>query len=396
MKKNWMVDGKKPVATVLAIGLIMAALAGCGAGRSQGTASTAGESGKMEQASSSGLSEEKKGDAGAEKEEKRFRVVATVFPAYDWTRQILGDEAKNCDLTLLLDDGVDLGGRRPIEKDMTKIAECDLFIYVGGESDGWVQDALSAASNPNRKVLNLMDALGDRAKPEKMVEGMEAEEHEHGDHEQEGQSEDSSRHEKEAGKDQYCADGSAEKEDHDHEAEMDEHIWLSLKNAEKLCGAIATELGELDAEHAEQYKQNLSAYTDKLNTLDMEYKAAVDAGSVKTVLFGDRFPFRYLMDDYGLEYFAAFSGCSAETEASFETVTFLARKVDELGLKTVLTIEGAKHGIAETIVQNTASKDQKILTMDSMQGTTAKDVADGSTYLKVMQANLDVLKEALR
>ena len=129
---------------------------------------------------------------------------------------------------------------------------------------------------------------------------------------------------------------------------------------------------------------------------DAEYDNAVKSGSKKTVLFADRFPFRYLVDDYGLDYYAAFVGCSAETEASFETITFLSKKVDELGLSSILTIEGQDKKIADTVKQNTSKKDQEILTMDSLQSTTSKDVEGGVTYLSVMEGNLEVLKEALK
>ena len=186
-----------------------------------------------------------------------------------------------------------------------------------------------------------------------------------------------------------------EGEEHEHEEEKDEHVWLSLKNAEVLVNAISKSLQELDPDNKDTYAANAAAYIEKLSALDGEYQAAVDAATYKTVLFGDRFPFRYLVDDYGLRYYAAFVGCSAETEASFETVSFLAKKVDELKLPCVLTIEGAQHKIAETIVQNTAEKNQKVLTMDSLQSTTSKDVANGTTYLSVMEKNLSVLKEAL-
>ena len=134
---------------------------------------------------------------------------------------------------------------------------------------------------------------------------------------------------------------------------------------------------------------------EKLSALDGEYRAAVDSGKYKTLLFGDRFPFRYLADDYGLDYYAAFPGCSAETEASFETVSFLAGKMDALGLPCVLTIEGTQHKIAETIVQNTAQKNQQVLTMDSMQAVTANDASSGVSYLSIMEKNLSVLKKAL-
>ena len=169
----------------------------------------------------------------------------------------------------------------------------------------------------------------------------------------------------------------------------------ALKNAQTLCVTLADALCAIDPDNKNTYIANAAAYRDKLAALDADYKAAVDGAAHKTVLFGDRFPFRYLVDDYGLRYYAAFAGCSAETEASFETVSFLAKKVDELGLPCVLTIEGAQHRIAETIVQNTAGKNQKVLTMDSMQSTTSKDVANGATYLSVMEKNLSVLKEAL-
>ena len=182
---------------------------------------------------------------------------------------------------------------------------------------------------------------------------------------------------------------------HDHGEEKDEHVWLSLKNAQTLCVTLADALCAIDPDNKNTYIANAAAYRDKLAALDADYKAAVEGATHKTVLFGDRFPFRYLVDDYGLRYYAAFAGCSAETEASFETVSFLAKKVDELGLPCVLTIEGAQHRIAETIVQNTAGKKQKVLTMDSMQSTTSKDVASGATYLSVMEKNLSVLKEAL-
>ena len=179
------------------------------------------------------------------------------------------------------------------------------------------------------------------------------------------------------------------------EKEYDEHVWLSLKNAEALVGAISNALQELDPNSKDTYAANADAYVQKLSALDAEYRKAVSAGTYKTVPFGDRFPFRYLADDYGLNYYAAFAGCSAESEASFETISFLAKKVDELKLPCVLTIEGAQHKIAETIVKNTAEKNQKVLTMDSMQSTTSQDVANGTTYLSVMEKNLDVLKEAL-
>ena len=294
-------------------------------------------------------------------DDTKLSIVTTIFPEYDWVREIVGEKADHAEITMLLDSGVDLHSYQPTAADMIKISDCDLFIYVGGESDQWVADALREAVNKDMVVLNLLDVLGDRVEEEKIVEGMEADE---------------------------------EKGEEDG-PEYDEHVWLSLKNAETLCSAISDALQQIDPANKDIYAANAAAYTQKLATLDAEYQAAVDTAARKTILFGDRFPFRYLADDYGLSYYAAFVGCSAETEASFETVSFLARKVDELNLPCVLTIEGAQHKIAETIVQNTAKKNQRVLVMDSMQATTAQDAANGTTYLSVMEQNLSVLNEAL-
>lgn len=293
---------------------------------------------------------------------KPLKIVTTIFPEYDWVREILGDKADRAEVTMLLDNGVDLHSYQPTADDIIKISDCDLFIYVGGESDGWVEDALKEATNKEMQVINLLDVLGEQVKEEEVVEGMEAEEEESED---------------------------------ENEPEYDEHVWLSLKNAETLCNAITDALETIDPANKDAYATNAASYLEKLAALDGEYQTVVDNAARKTVLFGDRFPFRYLVDDYGLSYYAAFAGCSAETEASFETISFLAGKVDELRLPCVLIIEGAQHKIAETIVQNTAEKNQSILTLDSMQSTTSTDVANGTTYLSVMESNLDVLKQAL-
>lgn len=293
---------------------------------------------------------------------KPLQIVTTIFPIYDWVNNILGDNPQGAEVTLLLDKGVDLHNYQPTVDDVLKVSSCDLFLYVGGESDEWVTDVLKEASNKDMVVLNLLDLLGEKAKEEEAKEGMQEEE--------------------EAGEEEG--------------PEYDEHIWLSLRNAAFLVRQIEKEMEKLDPADKTVYQENTAAYVDKLNQLDAAYAEAIGAAPVKTILFGDRFPFRYLVDDYGLDYFAAFVGCSAETEASFETVTFLAKKIDELSLHTVLTIEGTDHRIAETIIQNTAKKDQQILSMDSLQSVTSADVEKGVSYLSVMQENLDVLKEALK
>ena len=477
-----------------------------------------------------------------ESDSNKLSVVTTIFPEYDWVREILGDKAESTDLTMLLNSGVDLHSYQPTADDIVKISDCDLFVYVGGESDGWVESVLKNADNKNVKVINLLNVLGDSAKTEETVEQVTEHDHDH-DHSKEvstfeddevqdrslsdwagdwqsaypfvldGTLDDAFAAMAEEGEmtaDEYKTyyqngyktditnidiegdhiaftyeDGKKigsdykyigyyvqnwstgtkaamyrfeavdrtsgapvciefnnhmiesaapehfhirmsnesfdaivdqekswptffpadmtgdelcehmEGHGHAHEEEADEHVWLSLKNAKTLVAAIADALQELDPDNKSTYTANAAAYIEKLSALDGAYQSAVDGAAHKTVLFGDRFPFRYLLDDYGLSYYAAFAGCSAESEASFETVSFLAKKVDELGLPCVLTIEGKNHKLAETIVRNTAGKNQKVLTMDSMQSTTSEDVANGTTYLSVMEQNLSVLKEAL-
>ncbi len=320
----------------------------------------------------------------------KISIVTTIFPEYDWVMNILGDNPAGAEVTMLLNNGADLHSYQPSAEDILKISTCDLFIYVGGESDEWIDDALKEAVNKDMVVINLMEVLGDSVKAEEMVEGMQESEHEH-EHEDGEEHEEGEEHEHEH--------EEGEEHEHEHEegeVEYDEHVWLSLRNAAALVDAIGEAIQTVDQANADTYKSNAAAYKEKLNALDEEYTKVVADAPVKTLLFGDRFPFRYFTDDYGLDYYAAFVGCSAETEASFETVTFLAGKVDELSLHSVMTIEGNNHSIAETIVENTKTKDQQILTMDSMQSVSAKDVSGGTTYLGIMESNLDVVKEALK
>lgn len=300
----------------------------------------------------------------------KLSIVTTIFPEYDWVKQIMGEKAEQADITLLVDSGVDLHSYQPTAADIIKISECDIFIYVGGESDSWVEDTLVSATNKDMVVINLMEVLGeDIVMEEEFVEGMEH----HDDHNED---------------EEHASD--------EHEHIDDEHIWLSLKNAKLICQYIADRLAEVDGENKDVYAANTEVYIEKLTALDNEYRSAVDAADVNTLLFGDRFPFRYLVEDYGLEYYAAFSGCSAESEASFETVAFLAGKIDELGLNTVLTIDGVNHRLAQTIIETSQAKNADILSLNSMQSTTVSDIENGATYLSIMQANLEVLKETLK
>ena len=375
--------------------------------------------------------------------EKKISVVTTIFPIYDWVREIVG-ENDQVEVTLLQDTGTDLHSYQPTTQDIMKISTADLFIYVDGESDDWVDPVLDAAMNRDLRAISLLDSLGDWVKTEELVEGMEhSHDHDHGDHDHDEDHDhdhddhdhdhddhdhdhddhdhdhddhdhdhddhdhdhddhdhdhddhDHDHDDHDHDHDDHDHDHDDHDHDHEHDAEEDEHVWLSLRNASQLVSVIEGALSRIDPAHEASYRANAAAYKDKLSALDKRYAEVVSGAKCKTLLFGDRFPFRYLVDDYNLEYYAAFSGCSAESEASFKTIVFLAGKVDELALPAVLTIENPKTRIAQTVVENTAAKDQKILSLNSMQGTTRRDIDAGSTYLSVMEENLLVLQDAL-
>lgn len=293
----------------------------------------------------------------------KIKIVTTIFPIYDWTREIAGN-SDSVEIEMLIDNGVDLHSFQFTPKDKIDIITSDMFVYVGGESDKWVNDVMADKQNENMVVINLMDALGSGKKTEELKEGMQEE---------------------------------GEEEEEDEEGpEYDEHVWLSLKNAVILCNAICEGLCKADPNNADTYKANNEAYKEKLKALDADYKAAVDSAEKKTLVFADRFPFRYLADDYSIDYYAAFSGCSAESEASVETFTFLAGKIDELGLNSVMKIEGPNMSIAEQVKSIASNKDLTVLTLNSMQSVTAADIGAGATYLKLCSENLEVLKEALK
>ncbi len=293
----------------------------------------------------------------------KLSIVCTVFPEYDWVREITNGHEENFEITYLLSNGSDMHSYQPTVDDMIKISSCDLFIYIGGESDKWTKDAIKQAKNKDLKTISLLDSLGSSVKEEEHKEGMQ----------------------------------DSDEEDHDHEeqAEYDEHIWLSLKNAETLCNSIAEEIYSLDPENKTDYQNNLTDYCKQLENLDTQYSETLSNVPNKTLIFGDRFPFRYLVDDYGLDYYAAFSGCSAETEASFETITFLSDKIDEINADTIFTIEGSDNSIANAIISSTEKKNQKIAHLNSIQSVNSEQVKNGTTYISIMKSNLDILKEAL-
>ena len=323
----------------------------------------------------------------------KISIVCTTFPQYDWVKNILGEEAERFNVTLLLDNGVDMHSYQPEVKDIATAGSSNLFIYVGGESDTWVEDALKEAKNKDLKAINLMETLGNSLKEEEVVEGMQEERESLGHSHEKSSKEKQEQTQKESHENSQEING--QKEAADEEPEYDEHIWLSIRNAEIMVKNIEKAIEQLDSDNAKVYQNNAENYIKKLDTLDKQYANTIQNAKYKAILFGDRFPFRYMADDYDLKYYAAFAGCSAETMAGFETVTFLAKKADELRLPVILTIENSDGRIAEAVKSNTTKKNQKILAMNSLQSVTKEQIADSITYLQVMQENLSVLSEAL-
>lgn len=329
--------GKKTIKGILTATVVSAFLCGCGAEQ----------------------------QAEQSNENDKIKIVCASFPEYDWTRQIVGEENDHIQLTLIADNGMDIHNYQPSVEDMVEIDDCDLLIYNGGTSEQWIEDAV-ADNEKKPRMISMMELLEADVVEEEIVDGME-EDHAHG-------------------------------EETDHatdDTEYDEHVWLSLKHAPKMVNEIAQAVMEMDAEQSAVYEANKNAYVEKLKSLDASYEAVVQEAGTKILLFGDRFPFRYLTEDYGLTYYAAFPGCSAETEASFETIIFLAEKIDEFKLPCILTIDGSDKSIAESI-QNNVNGEAVIKEMNSLQAVSQMQIAEGITYLSVMEENLEVLKEALQ
>ena len=540
---------KRILASALSVSIILCA-AGCGASEKENETAETGNT------AAAAKTDNENGGKNNDESAKKLSVVCTIFPEYDWVKEIVGDNS-NVEITYLLDNGVDLHSFQPTASDIAKISACDLFIYVGGESDGWVEGALKEATNKDMKVINLMEVMGDKAKVEELKEGMQGHDHEHAeieesdikdrelsdfagswqslyplleageleeyvkDHaEEHGEPVDEVREElakkwgcdltevtvdgskieftyadgtKKSGEYTYAGytpvladdgdihavryqyqmvsgdspkyvvfndhghepskaehfhiyygDGAdietalasftynpffipaglngekaldilnghdhGKTENHDHEEdeeheheheheegeiEYDEHVWLSLRNAEVLCAEIENNLAATDPANADSYKANLTAYVSKLDSLDNDFKTLIESAGNTTLIFGDRFPFRYFVDDYGIDYFAAFVGCSAETEASFETITFLAGKADELGSDTIYTIENSDGRIAQSIIGATKAQNMNVAVMNSVQSVSKEQIDAGTTYLSLMQQNYDALKADL-
>ncbi len=295
--------------------------------------------------------------SNTETEYDGLKIVCTAFPQYDYIRNILGTDEG---LTLLLDDGADLHSYEPTAQDIIKIGSADMFVYIGGTSDKWVDGAVASANNPNLKSVAVMDLVN--TLEEEYVAGMERERHVH-----------------------------VEAHEGDH-SEEDEHIWLSLRNAAEITDKLCETICLIDSANASDYRVNADSYINQLNALDAEYQTVAENSARKTLLFADRFPFRYLTEDYGLTYYAAFAGCSSESEASFETMAFLIDKTTALNLPVVLTIEGSDGSIAKMICEETGAKSSAL---NSCQSVTYQDIVNGANYLDIMKNNLNVIREAL-
>lgn len=345
----------------IGLSILVAIMMVLGCAKKESTGSSEAESGSSVTESSSVA------ESNSE-ETKKLSIVTTIFPAYDWVKQVVGDN-KNVEISFLIDKGVDLHSYQASAADIAKITDSDLFVYVGGDSDDWAEDIIK--ENPNLNYINMVDSIGEAALAEELVEGMQDEE-EH-DNESEEHANEEGEHE-------------------DGEEEIDEHVWLSIKNAETIVSAIEAKLAEIDPDNKAEYEKNANDYLAKLDELDKEYKDTLSSIQNKTIIVGDRFPFRYLVNEYGIKYYAAFKGCDAGSEASFETVKFLANKMDELNMTDIFIIDGSKGDLAKTIVENTKDKNAKVLVLDSMQSTKS---SDNASYLDIMKKNLEVLKEVL-
>ena len=291
---------------------------------------------------------------GTPKSDGKLKILCTIFPEYDWMKAVTKESSK-VEVDLLLDKGSDIHSFNPSVNDMMKVATADLFVYVGGESDTWVDSALKNVTNKNQKTINLHTLLEDKLKPEESKEGMQEEEEE-------------------------------------EEEAFDEHVWLSLSNASFCVNAFKDALIDMVSEEKDLFINNAKEYIDGLAVLDSSYKEMVESSTRNTILVADRFPFRYLVDDYGIDYFAAFKGCSSDIEATPETIAFLINKVDELALSYILVTESSDKRLANTVKAESKTKNQEILVLDSMQGTTLNE---GKRYLSIMENNLEVLRKAL-
>lgn len=296
------------------------------------------------------------GNDGPKASSDRHLIMSTTFAGYDWAKHVVaatpGYEIKN-----LTDSGVDLHSFNPTAATMAELAMADVIIYVGGPSDEWINDAIKNNKNPNLQVVCLMDVLKDSIVEEELKEGM------------------------------------MEEEEEEEGPEYDEHVWMSIKNAVTCTNAIKDAIAKATPENEKALSDNAESYIDGLTELNKKFEEATANMTHGTVVVCDRFPFRYMFDDYKIDYYAAFPGCSAESEASFETVVFLAEKVKELNVNAVCVLEGSPQEISKTVIESSGLDNVGVVTLNSLQSVTAADVEKGATYISIMTENLEALKK---
>ncbi len=303
---------------------------------------------------------------------KKISIVATIFPQYDFARRIAGDKAE---VKMLLKPGMEAHSYEPSPKDIIGISKCDLFLNVGGESESWLDSVLESADNPDMKIISAMNCV--EAIEEETAEGMQSREHHHAheEHEEHENASDSDHH-----------------DDEEEEEEYDEHVWTSPMNAIAIVNAINAALCELDPDNAEFYCDNTNQYVAELLELDLLLRDVISQSERKILVFGDRFPLLYFVREYGLDYYAAFPGCAAETEPSAATVAFLIDRVKREKVPVVLYIELSNHKVADAIAEATGTETAQFNTCHNIS---AKDFEAGESYLSLMRANVDILREAL-
>lgn len=274
-----------------------------------------------------------------------LRIIASIFPIYDWTENI----AENAKVECLGGSGADSHSFEPTVNDIAEISKADVFICVGGESENWVDSAVEASKNENLTVIKLINNVNNLKE-------------------------------------------DAVNPQTDSEDAYDEHIWLSLKNAKICVKEIADAISKVDSKNSEKYNENAGVYVKKLDDLDKKYRETIENSKRKTLIFADRYPFRYMAHDYGIECFAAFAGCSSESQAEFKTVAFLIEKVRETSAPYVIKIDGSNGLIAEMVKDETNSD---ILTLNSCQSVTKSEISEGANYINIMSDNLAALQKAL-
>lgn len=287
--------------------------------------------------------------------ENGLKIVTTIFPYYDFARAVVGNDDN---IHLLVSPGGEIHSYEPTPSDIIKIQNADVFIYNGGENDAWVDNILNTIDTSTITVIKMMDYVDVYEEDNEWIYGETNVEEDYGD-----------------------------------ELEYDEHIWTSPKNAMKLVETISNKLIDMDKKNKELYELNSKNYIEEIRKIDNEIQEIVDNSKTKLLIFGDRFPFRYLVEEFGLKYRAAFSGCSTETEPSASTIASLIETIKENKIPVVLYIELSNQKVSNTLAEETGTK---TMCLQSCQSISKKDFEEGKTYVTIMQENVETLKEALQ